>query len=107
MVLSQRQLFAAVVLSAIVVVLAAVGSLLYTETASVKLSVPPQRIGVSITLSGGQGGANLQTQPIHAAVTDSQHGSASTVQIAATYASGRVVFHCSPACKTSPMNIPP
>jgi hypothetical protein len=106
MVLSQRQLFAAIVLSAVAVVLAAVGSVLYTETATVKLSVPPQRIGVSVTLSGGQAGANLQTQPIHAAVTDSQQGSASSVQIAPTYASGRVVFHCSPACKSSPLNIP-
>jgi hypothetical protein len=99
--LSQRQLFAAYVLSAVAVLLAAISSVLYTETASVKLSVPPQRVVALVTLAAG-----LQTERIHADVTDSQQGTASTVQTNPTYAAGQVVFTCAPACKQAPLTIP-
>lgn len=98
--LARRQLFASYVLSAVAVVLAAAGSILYIETATVKLSVPPQRLVALVTLS------TLQTQHIHADVTDSQEGTASTVLISPTYASGQVVFTCSPACQQAPLKIP-
>jgi hypothetical protein len=100
MVLGRGQLIAAYFMSAVAVVLAAAGSLLYTETASVKLSVPPQRVVAAVTISG------VQTERIHAGVTDSQQGTASTVITNPTYASGQVVFNCSPACKQAPLTIP-
>lgn len=101
MALTRRQLFVAYVLSALAVIVAAVGSLLYTETAAVKLSVPPQRVVALVTLAAG-----LQTQRIHADVTDSQQGTASTVLTNPTYATGQVVFSCSTACKQAPLTIP-
>jgi hypothetical protein len=100
MALSRRQLFLAYVLSALAVVFAAVGSLLFTETAVVKLSVAPQRVVAQVTLAAG-----LQTQRIHADVTDSQQGTASSVVTNPTYAAGQVIFSCSPACKQAPVTI--
>jgi hypothetical protein len=101
MALSRRQLFVACALSALAVVFAVVGSLLLTETAAVKLSVSPQRVVAQVTLAAG-----LQTQRIHADVTDSQQGTASTVVTNPTYAAGQVVFSCSPACKQAPVTLP-
>jgi baseplate J-like protein len=101
MALSRRQLFVAYVLSALAVLFAAIGSLLFTETAAVKVWVPPQRVVALVTLAAG-----LQTQRIHADVTDSQQGTASTVVTNPTYAAGQVVFSCSPACKQAPLTIP-
>ena len=101
MALSRRQLFVAYILSALAVLFAAIGSLLFTETAAVKLSVPPQRVVALVTLAAG-----LQTQRIHADVTDSQQGTASTVVTNPIYAAGQVVFSCSPACKVAPLTIP-
>ena len=101
MALSRSQLFVAYILSALAVLFAAAGSLLFTETADVKLSVPPQRVVALITLAAG-----LQTQRIHADVTDSQQGTASTVVTNPTSAAGHVVFSCSPACKQAPVTIP-
>jgi hypothetical protein len=89
----------AYLLSAIVVLVAAGGSLLYTESASVKLSVPPQPVGAFATLS------NLPTQRIAADITESQQGTASTVQIGPTDATGLVVFSCSPGCQKAPITI--
>ncbi len=91
---------AAYVLSAMAVLVAAGGSLLYMETASVKLSVPTQSLGALVTLTG------LPTQRIQANISDSQQGTASTVQISPKYASGQVLFRCSPACQQAPFNIP-
>jgi hypothetical protein len=99
--LTRRQLLAAYVLSAVAVLAAAVGSVLYTETAAVKLSVAPQRVVAVVTLSAG-----LQTQRIHANVTDSQQGTASTVVTNPTYAAGQVVFKCTTPCKQAPLTIP-
>ena len=101
MALSRTQLFVAYILSALAVLFAALGSLLYTETATVKISVPPQRVVALVTLAAG-----LQTQRIKADVTDSQQGTASTVLTNPTYAVGQVVFTCAPACKQAPFTIP-
>lgn len=89
----------AYLLSAAVVLVAAGGSLLFTESASVKISVPPQSVGVLVTLS------NLPTQRISASMTESQQGTASTVQISPTYATGLVVVRCSPGCQKAPVII--
>jgi hypothetical protein len=103
MALDRTQLFAAYVLSATVVLVAAGGSLIFMETASVKLSVTAQRLEADATLSGN----GLPTQRIQANITESQQGTASAVQISAIYASGQVVFNCSPACSKAPFTIPP
>lgn len=96
----------AYLLSAMVVLVAAGGSLLYMESASVKLSVPPQHVELLVTLSSGPTGGPLPTQRIQANITESQQATASTVQISPTYASGQVVFRCSPACARAPFIIP-
>lgn len=92
-----------------VVVLAAAGSgLLYTETASVKLTVKPQGIEVWVALAGGPGGGALPTQRFQASVTESQQGSASTVQVGAAYASGfvRFTYNCTTNCVNPAAYIP-
>jgi len=105
MVPGRTQIVRAYLLSAVVVLAAAGGSLLYTETASVKLSVPRQSIEAYVTLSGGSTGGPLTTQRMQVNITESQQGTASTVQISPTYASGQVVFRCSPACQRAPVTI--
>jgi hypothetical protein len=86
--------------SAMVLLAAAAGSLLYTETASVKLTVKPQSIEVIVTLAGGQSAGALPTQRFQASVTESQQGFASTVQVGAAYASGfvRFTYNCATNC---------
>jgi hypothetical protein len=95
----------AYLLSAMVVLAAAGGSLLYMETASVKVSVSRQSIEAYVSLSGGPTGGPLPTQRMQASITESLQGTASTVQISPTYASGQVVFRCSPACQRAPVII--
>ena len=90
-----RQLIPAILLSAVVVVVAVLGSFVYAETASVKVSVPPQKLVATTKLSSGQGSGDLRTQHIDATVTEAESGTASTVFVAATFASGSVVFTCS------------
>lgn len=97
MVPDRTQMVRAYILSALVVLVAAGASLLYMETASVKVSVPEQSLGTQVTLT------SLPTQRIQANITESQQGTASTVQISPTYASGQVVFSCSPACQRAPL----
>jgi hypothetical protein len=84
----------AYILSVVVVLVAALGSLLYMETAAVTLSVPPQKLVANVTLSGGQAGADLKTQHIEVTVTRAQSGTASVVQVGPTFATGRVMFSC-------------
>ena len=95
-----RQLVRATLVSVLVVLAAAAGSLLYIETASVKLSVPRPGIEAYVTLSGGPTGGALPTQRFQASATESQQGSASTVQFSATYASGyvRFTYNCTTQC---------
>ncbi len=95
----------AYLLSAVVVLAAAGGSLLFIETASVKVSVQPQSIEAYVTLSGGPTRGPLSTQRMQVNITESQQGKASTVQVSPTYSSGQVVFRCSPACQRAPVAI--
>src|SRR5207245_1432852 len=67
--------------SAIVVLAAAGGSLLFTETASVTVSVPRQNLEAVATLAGGLGGGALPTERFQVYASESQQGSASTVQV--------------------------
>lgn len=103
MVQNQTQLIRGIILSAVVVLVAALGSLVYAETATVKLSVPPQKLGATATLSGSQTGGDLKTQHIDATATKSLDGTAMTVFIEPKYASGQVVFKytCKTGCVTS------
>ena len=91
---NRAQLVRAYILSAIVVLVAALGSFMNFETASVKLSVPPQKLVATATLTGGQTSGDLKTQHIEATVTEAQGGTASTVLVVPTFATGRVVFSC-------------
>ena len=91
---NRTELVRAYILSAIVALVAALGSLLYVETASVKLSVPPERLVANVTLTGGQTSGDLRTQRIQATVTESRTGAASIVLVGPTFATGRVVFSC-------------
>jgi hypothetical protein len=90
----------AALVTAVVLLAAAGGSLLYMETASVKLTVKPQGIEAFVTLAGGPSGGALPTQRFEASVTESQQGSASTVQVGAAYASGfvRFTYNCTTNC---------
>jgi hypothetical protein len=94
------RLVPALVLSAVVALAAALGSLLYVETANVKLSVPPQRLQADTTINAGPNGPDLKTHHVDASVTESQSGSASAVPVPPATASGSVLFYCSPACPT-------
>jgi hypothetical protein len=95
------RLVPALVLSAVAVLVAALGSLLYTETAAVQLSIPPHRLQADATINGGPNGPDLKTQHVDASLSESQQGTASTNTIAPTYASGQVTFRCERSC-TSP-----
>jgi hypothetical protein len=95
-----QPLVPALVLSAVVALAAALGSLLYTETATVKLSVPPHRLQADLTINAGPSGPDLSTTHIEAQLTESQQGTASTTQVGGSNATGRVVFRCSPQCPT-------
>jgi hypothetical protein len=97
----------AYILSVAVVLVAVLGSLLFTETASVKLSVPPQKLVANASLLGSQTGGDLKTQHVEASVTQHLGGPATAVFVAPIYASGSVVFSCStkecPATLTIPL----
>jgi hypothetical protein len=101
---SRQGLVPAYVLSAVAVVAAVLGSLVVMETATVKLTVPTSKLTANLTISGGQSGHDLTTTRIESTVTDSQQGTASTV-VVSTYASGQVVFTCSP-CPSGTLTIP-
>jgi hypothetical protein len=98
---SKQPLLPAYVLSAIAVVAAALGM----ETATVKLVVPASKLVANVTMKGGPHGQDLVTTTIVADISDSQQGTASTIPVQATLATGQVVFTCGP-CSTSPTPIP-
>jgi hypothetical protein len=102
---SKLPLLPAYLLSAIAVVAAALGSLVVMETATVKLVVPSSKLVANVTMKGGPHGQDLVTTTIRADVSDSQQGTASTIPVPATLATGHVVFTCSP-CSSSPTPIP-
>jgi len=99
------RLVPALVLSAVAVLVAALGSLLYTESAAVQVSVPPHRIQADATINGGPNGPDLKTQHVEASLTESQQGTASLNTIAPTFATGQVTFRCERSC-TSPTVVP-
>jgi len=96
---SRNALLPAYVLSAVALLAAALGSLVFMETATVKVSVPTSKITANRTITGGPSGRDLSTTRIQADVTDSQQGNASTVGTQATFAAGTVVFMCTSPCQ--------
>ena len=106
MIQDRTQLIRAYILSVVVVLVAVLGSLLYMETASVKMSVPPQRLQANVTLSGGPAGADLNTQHLEATATESQVGNASVIQVGPTFATGRVTFSCTRCGRTVTVQVP-
>src|ERR1700694_1750347 len=102
---SKQPLLPAYVLSAIAVVAAALGSLVIMETATVKLVVPASKLVANVTMKGGPNGQDLVTTTIHADVSESQQGTASAIPVPPTFATGQVVFACSP-CGTGTQPIP-
>lgn len=95
---SRQPLVVAYLFSAVAAVTAILGSLVFMETASVKLTLPTSRLTAATTISGGQSGHDLTTTRIQADVTDSEQGTVSPTDVSATQASGNVEFWCSPAC---------
>src|SRR5258708_16122899 len=102
MVRRRTQAVRATLVTVLVVLAAAGGSLLYTETAAVKLSVARQSIEVYVTLSGGPTGGPLKTRRFNASGTDSHRGAASTVHLRPTHSSGPRPVRCSPPCRRPP-----
>jgi len=102
---SKQPLLPAYALSAIAVIAAALGSLVVMETATVKLVVPASKLVANVTMKGGPHGQDLVTTTIHADVSDSQQGTATTIPVPAKPATGQVVFTCSP-CSSTPSPIP-
>src|SRR4030081_3896468 len=94
----RRQLYRAYLLAGAVTLVAALGSLLYTERAVVKVSIPPKRLDASLTITGGLHGYALVTKQLDAQATESLKVLTSTLPIPATPAVGQAVFSCSPAC---------
>ncbi len=100
---SQQGLVPAYILSAVVVVAAALGSLMLMETATVHVTVPASRLIANVTLRGGPQGRDLVTTSLKADVTDTQQGTASTVVTSPGYATGVVLFTCSPCPSEIPV----
>ena len=98
MVPNRNQLISAYALSAVAVLVAVLGSFMYAETASVRLTVPPQKLVANLTLRGSQASGDLKTQHIEATVTQAMDGTATTVLVAPTFAAGEVVFTCTTQC---------
>ncbi len=102
---NRRQMVRAYILSGAAVLVAVLGSLLFMETASVTLSVPPEKLVANVALRGGQASGDLRTVRIAATVTEAQGGTTNTVVVDGTYASGRVVFSCRAQC-FGPVTVP-
>jgi baseplate J-like protein len=100
---SHQALVPAYILSAVVVVAAALGSLVIMETATVSVSVPASKLIANVTLKGGPQGRDLVTTTLNANVTDSQQGTASTVVTTPAYATGVVLFTCAPCPSEIPV----
>ena len=102
---NRRQMARAYILSGAALLVAVLGSLLFMETASVTLSVPPQKLVAGVTLTGGLASGDFRTSRIAASDTETQISSASNVVIDGTYAAGRVVFTCRAQC-FGPLTVP-
>jgi hypothetical protein len=82
------------VLGALTVLVAVYASLVLTETAAIKIAVPPQRIEATIALNSTAVG-NLPVQHLGVGVTETAQGTASSLTIAPAYAAGEVTFRFS------------
>lgn len=103
---SRQPLLIAYAFSAVAAVTAVLGSLVFMETATVKLTVPTSKLtAADVIISGGKAGHDLATTRIQAEVTDSQQSTTSTMVIPATSATGQVVFTCNP-CQSGTQPIP-
>lgn len=84
------------VLGAMLAVVAAGASLLYTERAVVKLSLPSKHVAVTDAVLNGSAPGALATTQLTASVTESQTGTSSSISLPASNATGWVKFWCSP-----------
>ena len=84
------------VLAATLAVAAAGASLLYTERAVVKVSLPARPVVVKDAILNGAIQGSLPTQRLTASVTEQQTGTSSLATIPATRAAGWVQFWCTP-----------
>ena len=101
----RQPLLLAYVLSAVAAVAAVLGSLVVMETATIKVTVPTAKIVADRTMTGGASGQELTTTRIQAEVSDSQQGTTSVAAVSPAYATGQVVFTCSP-CPANTLSIP-
>ncbi|OLD50579.1 MAG: hypothetical protein AUI42_02730 [Actinobacteria bacterium 13_1_40CM_2_65_8] len=102
---SRQPLLLAYVLSAVAAVAAILGSLVIMETATIKVTVPTTKIVADKTITGGASGQEVTTTRIQADVSDSQQGTTSVAAVSPAYATGQVVFTCSP-CPSNALSIP-
>ncbi len=93
-----RRLLRAYLLGVAIVLVAALGSLLYMERAIVKLSIEPRRLESDLTLTGGGVGSDFTTRVFDNKVVETSKVATSALPLPATPAVGQVVFTCSPAC---------
>jgi hypothetical protein len=93
-----RRLLRAYLLGVTIVLVAALGSLLYMERATVKLSVEPRRLESDLTLTGGATGSDFNTRVFDNKVVETSKVATSALPLPATPAVGQVVFTCSPSC---------
>jgi hypothetical protein len=85
-------LVSASLLGALAVVAAAAGAVVYSETAAIRIAVPPQRLEAHLAFNSG-GMAGLALQHLAAQVTDSAQGTATGISaVGPKYASGQVTF---------------
>ena len=84
------------VLGAMLAVVAAGASVLYTERAVVKLSLPSKHVAVTDAVLNGSARGALATTELTASVTEQQTGTSSSTSLPASTATGWVKFWCSP-----------
>ena len=102
---SRQALLPAYVLSVVAALAAVLGSLVVMETATIKVTVPTTKIVADRTITGGTSGQELTTTRIQAEVSDSQPGTTSVAAVSPAFATGQVVFTCSP-CSSNALPIP-
>jgi hypothetical protein len=95
---SRNPLLSAYLLSAVALAAAALGSLVFMETATIKVSIPASKVAANRTITGGPTSGELATTRIQADVTDTLQGTVSVPAAGGTAAQGTVEFYCSPAC---------
>jgi hypothetical protein len=92
----------ALLLGALTVLVAAYASLLFTETAAIKVAIPPQRLEANVAFNTAAAGG-IAIQHLAVDVTDTAQGTASAVTIAPAFATGQVTFvYACPAIQPCP-----